>query len=403
MNLVAKAPASAIEQSRPKPGGARTSAPADPAADAEGPLHALLTEAVRRRATHVHVDPTAKGARIGLRIGGQLLEGGTLSSDAARALLAGVRAAAELAPDGGRAEHASLTWAGSDVAAALLPVALGQSLVLKLDAGERRDRQLEALGLRQGLVAALRPALGRSGLVLVAGPPGSGRTTTLRALLEHTAGKARRLMLAEDLPGPPMPGVTQVPVTPDCSMADILRGVVHHDIDVVLIDALADRAAAAAAVAAAQAGLLVLAAVPAADAVGAIRGMREWRIEPFQLASSLNAVLAQRLVRKLCQQCREPVQAQGSVSALLGFDRGAIVYAPNGCAQCGESGFSGVTGVFEAIHADPAIRRLINDGGDEAILASHAFVRAPNLGSAARALVREGVTTPEEAVRISRG
>jgi general secretion pathway protein E len=114
-------------------------------------------------------------------------------------------------------------------------------------------------------------------------------------------------------------------------------------------------------------------------------------------------VLAQRLVRKLCPDCRRPVQAQGSVSALLGFDSGAIVFAPMGCESCEGTGFAGSTGVFEAIVADGAIRRLINDGGDEAILARHAFLRAPNLGSAARALVREGLTTPEEAVRISRG
>jgi general secretion pathway protein E len=210
-------------------------------------------------------------------------------------------------------------------------------------------------------------------------------------------------MVAEPAGGAPIPGAIQIEANAQCAMADILRASLHHDADVVMADALDDRAAAAAAVEAAQRGVLVLAAVPASDAVGAIRRMREWRIEPFHLASTLNVVLAQRLVRRLCPECREPVQAQGSVSALLGFDRGAIVYAPSGCAACGDSGYAGQIAVFEAIHADPAMRRLINDGGDEAILASHAYVRAPNLGSAARTLVREGVTTPEEAVRISRG
>jgi type II secretory ATPase GspE/PulE/Tfp pilus assembly ATPase PilB-like protein len=118
--------------------------------------------------------------------------------------------------------------------------------------------------------------------------------------------------------------------------------------------------------------------------------MRQLRVESFRLASTLQAVIAQRLVQRLCPECREPVQAQGSVSALLGFDPGAVVYAAAGCSACGDTGYAGQVAVFEAIHADPAMRRLINDGGDEAILASHAYVRAPNLGSAARTLVREG-------------
>ncbi|MBC9031135.1 Flp pilus assembly complex ATPase component TadA [Sphingomonas sp. JC676] len=393
MNLVAEVLPAGPSQSKPLT--ARVSA-------AQGPLHALLSEATRRRATDVHVDPNPHGAGIALRIGGQIADGGLLTPQALDELVAELCAVSDLGPPGDRPQHGSVQWSGSDVAVAMLLVTGGVSLVFKLDAGDRRDRRLEALGMRQGLVAALRPALA-SGLVLVAGPPGSGRSTTLRALLDHAGSKARRLMLAEQVAGSPMPGAIQVEASMQCTMADILRASLRHDVDVVMVDALDDRAAAAAAVEAAQRGLLVLAAVPAGDAVGAIRRMREWRIEPFQLASTLNAVLAQRLVRRLCPECREPVQAQGSVSALLGFDRGAIVYAPSGCASCSDSGYAGQIAVFEAIHADPAMRRLINDGGDEAILASHAYVRAPNLGSAARALVREGVTTPEEAVRISRG
>ncbi|MBY0520189.1 MAG: type II secretion system protein GspE, partial [Sphingomonas sp.] len=107
-------------------------------------------------------------------------------------------------------------------------------------------------------------------------------------------------------------------------------------------------------------------------------------------------------VRRLCQTCRRPVQSQGSVSALLGFDPGTIVYEPVGCDDCAGTGFKGRIGVFEAIRIDDTIRRLINDGGDEAIIARHAFINAPTLGSAARQMVRDGLTTPEEAVRVSR-
>lgn len=373
-----------------------------PKAEGDAALHALLGEAARRRASHVHVEPNAAGADIALRIGGQIADGGTLSPEAFEALLAEVAARADCDPASRRAQHGSLQWNGGGVTVAMLPVAAGYSLALRLDAGERRDKRLEALGMRPALVAALRPALARAGLVLVAGPPQSGRSTTLRALLDHLAGKTRRLMVAEQEAGPAVTGAIQAEATPECTMADLLRAAIRHDVDVVTADMLHDRASAAAAIEAAQAGLLVLAAIPAPDAVGAIRQMREWRIEPFHLASTLSAVLAQRLVLRLCPECREPVQAQGSVSALLGFDRGAIVYAAAGCAACDQSGYAGRIAVFEAIHADPAMRRLINDGGDESILARHAYISAPNLGSAARTLAKEGVTTPEEAVRLSR-
>jgi len=394
MNLVAEALPAGPSQAKTM--SARGSAD-------HGALHTLLAEAARRRATDVHVDPSPAGPAVTLRIGGQIADGGALAPQALDALIAELGASFGIGAAGDRPQHGYLQWLAGEIAVAMLPVTGGISLAFKLDTGDRRDRGLEALGMRQSLIAALRPGLAKGGLVLVAGPPGSGRSTTLRALLDHMAGKTRRLMAIEQPGGAPMPGVIQMETTEQRSIADLLRASIHHDADMVMVDALDDRAAAAAAVEAAQRGVLVLAAIPASDAVGAIRRMREWRIEPFQLASTLNVALAQRLVRRLCPACREPVQAQGSVSALLGFDRGAIVYAPSGCADCNDSGYAGQTAVFEAIHADPSMRRLINDGGDEALLASHAYVRAPNLGSAARALVREGVTTPEEAVRVSRG
>jgi general secretion pathway protein E len=146
----------------------------------------------------------------------------------------------------------------------------------------------------------------------------------------------------------------------------------------------------------------VLSTVHTNDAIGAITRLRDMKVEPFLIASSLRAVIAQRLVRRLCPECREPVQAEGSVASLLGFDPGTIVYRAHGCPACGQTGYKGRIGVFEALKVDETIRRLINDGGDEAIIARHAFLHAPTLGSAARALVRAGETTPEEAIRISR-
>jgi general secretion pathway protein E len=169
-----------------------------------------------------------------------------------------------------------------------------------------------------------------------------------------------------------------------------------------MVGEIRDRETAEIAVQASLTGHLVLSTVHTNDAVGAITRMRDMKVEPFLLASTLRAVIAQRLVRRLCPHCREPVQAEKSVSALLGFDPGTVVWQARGCSECNGTGYKGRIGVFEAVRVDDTIRRLINDGGDESIIARHAFINAPNLGSAARALVRDGHTTAEEAIRISR-
>jgi general secretion pathway protein E len=169
-----------------------------------------------------------------------------------------------------------------------------------------------------------------------------------------------------------------------------------------MIGEIRDRETAEIAVQASLTGHLVLSTVHTNDAVGAITRMRDMKVEPFLLASTLRAVVAQRLVRKLCEHCRTPIQADGSLASLLGFDNGTVVYRETGCEHCSQTGFQGRIGVFEAIRIDDTLRKLINDGGDEARIAAHAFLRQPNLGSAARALVREGLTTAEEGIRISR-
>jgi general secretion pathway protein E len=186
------------------------------------------------------------------------------------------------------------------------------------------------------------------------------------------------------------------------SFATGLRAILRQDPDVVMVGEIRDRETAEIAVQASLTGHLVLSTVHTNDAIGAITRMRDIKVEPFLLASTLRAVLAQRLVRRLCTSCRQPVEADGVLGDLLGFKPGTIVYHPVGCAQCGHSGFKGRLGVFEAVRIDSAVRQMINDGADEAAIVRYAFARAPSLATAARELVLAGETTAEEAIRISR-
>jgi general secretion pathway protein E len=169
-----------------------------------------------------------------------------------------------------------------------------------------------------------------------------------------------------------------------------------------MVGEIRDRETAEIAVQASLTGHLVLSTVHTNDAIGAITRMRDMKVEPFLLASTLRAVVAQRLVRRLCPDCRAPVEADAATAALVGLEPGSVVHEPRGCAKCGNSGFKGRTGVFEAVRVDETVRRLINAGGDEVEISAHAFRNSPSLAAAAQQLVREGVTSVGEAVRVSR-
>jgi general secretion pathway protein E len=169
-----------------------------------------------------------------------------------------------------------------------------------------------------------------------------------------------------------------------------------------MVGEIRDRETAEIAVQASLTGHLVLSTVHTNDAVGAITRLRDMKVEPFLLASTVRAVVAQRLVRRLCEACREPAEPEGGLASLLGLESDVTIYRPRGCGECGQSGFRGRIGVFEAVWVDATVRRLINGNADEAAIAAHAFRGAPNLGAAARELVMAGATTPEEAIRVAR-
>lgn len=365
-------------------------------------LEALLVEAAAIHASHLHLDPVAGGLQLSFRAGGRVQPAQVLEAAAGAALIREIALGAGLPATSLLPQRGELRWGREVLGVSVLPLVAGQRVVLQRAPQQAEHRELEGLGMRGALPHETRLVLAGAGLVLVAAPEGHGRSTTLRTLLALAASPSRPGLAVTSGDSVDLPGVAWANLSP-IAPAESLRAGIDQDLDVLMLESLADRAAAAAAVQTAQAGRLVLAGIEAADAVAAIQQMRSWRVEAFHLASTLALVLGQRLVRRLCPECREPVQARGSVSALLGFDPGAIVYAPVGCPACDGSGFAGQIGVFESIRGDATIRRLVNDGGDAAILARHAFVTTPNLGSAARALARTGVTTPDEAVRISRG
>ncbi|WP_375394542.1 type II secretion system ATPase GspE [uncultured Sphingomonas sp.] len=373
-------------------------------------INGVIADAARNGVSDIHIEPYETGLVVRMRIDGVLRETLKMPAHVAPVVVSRIKVMARLdiaerrVPQDGRM---GLTLGGKllDVRVSTLPSRAGERVVLRILDKDNAGIDLEALGLTPSMYALLQGVLAEpNGIVLVTGPTGSGKTTSLYAALRLLNDGSRNILTVEDPVEYAIDGVGQTQVNPKVGLtfAAGLRAILRQDPDVVMIGEIRDRETAEIAVQASLTGHLVLSTVHTNDAVGAITRMRDMKVEPFLLASTLRAVIAQRLVRRLCPHCRRPVAARETVAPLLGIDPEAIVFAANGCEQCGHSGFKGRIGVFEAVRVDETIRRLVNEGGDEGAIAAHAFRNAPTLASAARELVLAGATTAEEAVRVSR-
>ena len=373
-------------------------------------INGIIADAARNGVSDIHIEPYETGLVVRMRIDGVLRETLRMPPHVAPVVVSRIKVMARLdiaerrVPQDGRI---GLTLGGKllDVRVSTLPSRAGERVVLRILDKDNAGIGLEMLGMTQATDKLLRHALAEpNGIILVTGPTGSGKTTTLYAALRLLNDGTRNILTIEDPVEYAIEGVSQTQVNPKVglSFAAGLRAILRQDPEVVMVGEIRDRETAEIAVQASLTGHLVLSTVHTNDAVGAITRMRDMKVEPFLLASTLRAVIAQRLVRRLCPECRKPVAAGSSLGGLLGLEADAIVYEPGGCPECSHTGFKGRIGVFEAVRIDETIRRLINDGADEGVIARHAFAHADTLSAAARRLVRDGVTTPEEAVRVSR-
>ena len=373
-------------------------------------INGIIAEAARQGVSDIHIEPYESGLVVRMRVDGVLRETLRMPPHVAPVVVSRVKVMARLdiaerrVPQDGRI---SLTLAGKllDVRVSTLPSRAGERVVLRILDKANAGLDLDVLGMPTAINRLFREALSEpNGIVLVTGPTGSGKTTTLYAGLRLLNDGTRNILTVEDPVEYAVDGVgqTQVNSKVGLTFAAGLRAILRQDPDVVMVGEIRDRETADIAVQASLTGHLVLSTVHTNDAVGAITRMRDMKVEPFLLASTLRAVIAQRLVRRLCVACRKPIAASGAAAELLGLESGATIFEPRGCRECGGSGYQGRIGVFEAVRIDATVRRLVNEGADEAAIAAHTFRKAPTLASSARALVREGVTSAEDAVRVSR-
>jgi general secretion pathway protein E len=275
-------------------------------------------------------------------------------------------------------------------------------MVIRILDRERIILDLDLLGFPAGALAVFDRLIRRPyGMILVAGPTGSGKTTTLYAALDRINSVDKKIITVEDPVEYRMAGVIQMQVKPDIGLtfARGLRHIVRQDPDVILVGEIRDRETAEIAVHAALTGHMVFSTLHTNDAPGAITRLLEMGIEDYLLASALLGVLAQRLVRLICPECKTPVAAGegGAAGAAMGS-----VFMGRGCEACAHTGYRGRTGIYELFAVDDTIRRLILQRADAATLRSGALKQGmQTLAADGWAKVAAGLTTPQEVFRVT--
>lgn len=370
-------------------------------------LNGLIAEAARRRASDIHIEPFETALVVRMRIDGELAECHRLPAGAAAQVASRVKVMARLdiaerrLPQDGRMELA-LAGKRLDVRVSTLPARGGERVVLRLLDKDNAGIDLAALGMPPAISRAMHAALGQpNGLILVTGPTGSGKTTTLYAGLKQLNDGRRNILTVEDPVEYAVDGIGQTQVNPRVGLdfAAGLRAILRQDPDVVMVGEIRDGETAAIAVQAALTGHLVLSSLHTNDAASAVTRLRDFGVEPFLLAATLRSVVAQRLVRRLCPQCRMQGPADAATCAALGLDAGTPVWHAPGCTACGHSGWQGRIGLYDMLVMDDALATAINAGASAAELAAG----RPGLLGAARAAVIAGLTSPAEALRVIGG
>ena len=375
-------------------------------------INALLTEAIRENASDIHIETYEKRLSVRLRVDGVLREIVQPKRELAPLLVSRIKVMARLdiaekrVPQDGRI---SLRLAGRevDVRVSTMPSSNGERVVLRLLDKQGSKLDLSHLGMSAHDHGEMRALISKPhGIILVTGPTGSGKTTTLYAALTELNDKSRNILTVEDPIEYQLEGIGQTQVNPKVEMtfARGLRAILRQDPDVVMVGEIRDLETAEIAVQASLTGHLVLSTLHTNSAVGAVTRLHDMGIEPFLLSSSLLGVIAQRLVRVLCKECREPYVADAYACAVLGVDPAnpPTVYKAVGCVHCNGLGYRGRTGIYEVIVIDEEMRRLVHNHASEQDLETHARRNSTSLRQDGTRRVLAGLTTLEEVLRVSR-
>ncbi|MBB4657624.1 GspE/PulE family protein [Parvularcula dongshanensis] len=371
-------------------------------------INALIAEAIKTRASDIHVEPYETALKIRMRIDGVMREVLELPARMTPVLTSRIKVMSRLdiaekrVPQDGRI---SLSMGGRliDVRVSTLPSRFGERVVMRILDQEQAKLDLDLLGMPAETLRRFRTLLKRKkGVILITGPTGSGKTTTLYSALTELKDGNDTIMTVEDPVEYVLDGIAQTQVNPKVGLtfAAGLRAILRQDPDIVLVGEVRDVETAKIAMEFSLTGHLALSTVHTNSAVGAITRLRDVGVESYLLSSTVAGIMAQRLVRKLCEACKAPREASTAELVMMGAEGPVTVYDPQGCARCNGTGYEGRIGLYELVVADEGFRQLVHDDATEAAMERHAFQHAQTLAQAGWAHAREGTTSPEEVIRV---
>lgn len=374
-------------------------------------LNALLSEAIKDGASDVHIETFEDRVMVRFRVDGVLREVLEPQRILAPLIVSRIKVMAKLdiaekrLPQDGRI---TLRIAGRavDVRVSTMPTSHGERIVLRLLDKQSARLDMADLGMLPHTLTLMKKLIARPhGIILVTGPTGSGKTTTLYAALSSLNTHDRNILTVEDPIEYDLPGIgqTQVNYKVNMTFAKGLRSILRQDPDVVMVGEIRDLETAQIAIQASLTGHLVLSTLHTNSAIGAITRLDDMGIEPFLLSSSLLGVLAQRLIRILCPHCKKAVEATSGECKLMGIDETnpPTIFHAVGCAECRNSGYSGRSGVYELIQIDETLRSMIHDRKAEPQMKKYARTLFPTIRHDGYQRVLAGETSLEEILRVT--
>jgi type IV pilus assembly protein PilB len=375
-------------------------------------LNSILHRAIKDRASDVHFEVFDGDFRIRYRVDGALYEIEAPPSHLAVPLVARIKVMSDLdiaetrMPQDGRIEL-SIDGRPVDLRVATLPGIAGEGCVLRVLDRSAVQLDLSVLGLRPDDESLLRRLVELPhGIILITGPTGSGKTTTLYAMLQSANEPGVKIITAEDPVEYDIDGIVQVPINEEIGVtyAKVLRTMLRQDPDKILVGEIRDRDTAATAVEASLTGHTVLSTLHTNDAPSAVTRLIDIGVEPFMITATLEAIVAQRLVRRVCANCKESFTPDDDLLRELGPDgdklRGATFYYGKGCDQCHQTGYRGRQGIYEVLIMNDTLRKIVLAGGSTAELRAAAIAGGMRtLREAGLQSVTEGRTTVEEVLR----
>ncbi|MDC0572683.1 type II secretion system ATPase GspE [Luminiphilus sp.] len=373
-------------------------------------INAILSQAVKEKASDIHIETFEERLTVRYRVDGVLTEILSPKRMLAPLLVSRLKVMAKLdiaekrVPQDGRIS-VRIAGHGIDIRMSTIPSAYGERVVLRLLDKQAGQLNLSELRMNEQVDSAYRNALASPhGIILVTGPTGSGKTTTLYAGLSSINESSRNILTIEDPVEYMLPGVGQTQVNPkvDMTFARGLRAILRQDPDIVMVGEVRDLETAEIAVQASLTGHLVLSTLHTNTAIGAVTRLQDMGVEPFLLSSSLLAVMAQRLVRLLCLECREPYRPTDIECERLGITDSQIqLYRGVGCEHCNFTGYRGRTGIYELVEIGDALREAIHTGEGEQALLRIARQHSPGIDADGRRRILEGQTSLEEVLRVT--